>query len=370
MNFIPKIFQKKTYTPTTWQAAVGMASASGAVVTADNAMQISTVYSCVRLLADSIGQLPMVLYRRTNEGRERAADHSLYKLLHTKPNGYQTSQEFYETIIISLLLRGNAYAHIIRGADGRLLALNPIGADSVTYELKGGRRVYSITNAAGRLKQYDANKIFHITSTGGLSVIACARETLGLAKTQETFGAANFKNGARPAGVLEVPGALDAPGRKALREAWNKSHQGAERTGSTAVLENGMKFTPVAINSNDAQWLESRRYSREDIAALFSVPVFKIGGMENATYSNIESQSRDFVTYSLMHWLRRIESCIMRDLIDDEQLYCEFLVAGLLRGDIKTRYDSYAIGLDKQFLTIDEVRAFENLNKLQGQTLD
>lgn len=349
----------------------GGASASGVNVTPETAMRCATVFACVRVLAESVGQLPLIVYRRQKGGgKTRASGHPLYPLLHDAPNEYQTSLEFREMMMGHLALRGNAYAIVTRSTAGEVLGLYPMHPDSVEVnQLSDWSLAYTVRRASGGgTDTYPQREVLHLkgmTADGimGLSPIAYAREAIGLAIATEQHGSRLFRNGARPGGVLKHPGKLSEEASKRLVASWQEAHTG-ENAFKAALLEEGMDWTQLGMTSEDSQFLETRKFQRSEIAGLFRVPAHKINDLDRATFTNIEHQGLEFVTDTLLPWLRRWEQAIQRLFtpVDRPWCYAEFLVDGLLRGDMASRYAAYATGIQNGILSPDEVRDRENMN--------
>ena len=346
----------------------GGASASGIVVTPQTAMQAGTVYSCVNVLAQSISMLPCKIYQSNNGNISIASEHPVYKLFSEQPNDWQTPLEFFEMLVASLCLRGNAYAYINRTDSGRIVELLPLHPDMVRVEMGSGFRLsYSITMPDGTFKNLIPGEIFHIrgmTLNGwlGISPIAYARESIGLALATEKFGSQIFRNGAKMGGVLEYPGKLTKESYDRIKQTFDEASSG-ENAHKTAILEEGMKFAKISMTADDSQFLETRKYQRSEIAAIFRVPPHMIGDLERATFSNIEQQSLGFITYTLMPWLTRFEQAIKRDLLlpkERSQLHVKFNVAALLRGDAAARSTYYHNGIQDGWMTRNEARSTES----------
>ena len=344
-------------------------SASGVVVSPQTAMQSAAVYSSVKVLAESIGMLPLNLYRKeANNARTLLSDHPLHVLCHDQPNEWMTSVEFWEMMVISLNLRGNAYAYINRNRSGQVVELLPLQPDMVQVEMSTDFRLeYRVSMPDGAFKRLSVGEIFHIrglTLNGwlGISPIAYARESIGLALATERFGGQLFKNGAKMGGVLEHPGKLSKESYERIKTSFDEAHSG-DNAHKTALLEEGMKFARISLSANDSQFLETRKYQRSEIAAIFRVPPHMIGDLERATFSNIEQQSLEFVNYSLMPWLVRIEKAIKRDLMtpaERQTMTAKFNVSGLLRGDASARSALYHNGILDGWMTRNEARAAES----------
>lgn len=354
---------------------IGSDTAAKVDINHDNAMQIEAVFACVRLLSETIASLPCILYERTSDKeKRRAVDHPLYSLLHDTPNSAMTSYEFREVAQSHLELRGNFYAQIERSNGGRPIALYPLPADKVRVENTGWNVVYHISTTRGTVP-VRAEDIFHLKflpgtqGLVGLDPIAACRESLALTYAAREFGATFFGNGATFGGTLEHPGKISAEAQKRLTETLEKRHQGVDRAHKLAVLEEGMKYAQIGVPPENAQFLETRRFQVTDIARIFRVPPHMIGDLDRATFSNVEQQAIDFVVHSIRPRLVRWEQALNRALLSETErgrYYFEFLVDGLLRGDILARYQAYQIGINTGFLNRNEVRTIENLNPADG----
>lgn len=356
-------------------------STAGKLVTERSAMQITAVYACVRILAEAVAGLPIHLYRYTDSGgKEKALDHSLYFLLHDEPNAEMTSFIFRETLMTHLLLWGNAYAQIIRNGKGEVMGLYPLMPNRMTVDRdeKGNLYYqYQMQDSDGLKKSGTVNlkpkDVLHIPGLGfdglvGYSPIAMAKNAIGLSIATEEYGAKFFANGAAPSGVLEYPGVLKNPER--VRENWNAVYGGSGNNGKVAVLEEGMKYTPISISPNEAQFLETRKFQIDEIARIFRIPPHMIGDLEKSSFSNIEQQSLEFVKYTLEPWLIRWEQSIMRALLSKEekqQYFVKFNVDGLLRGDYQSRMQGYSVGIQNGFMSPNDVRELENMDLIPDE---
>lgn len=347
-------------------------SASGRTVTPMTAMQSVAVFACVRVLADAIGTLPLITYRRLRpRGKERDTANPLYTVLHDLPNPEMTSTELRETIVGHLALRGNAYLEVVRDSGGRVRELWPLRPDKMTVERPRANGPLTYTyNLQGQDKPIPAERICHLRGLSGdgvhgYSPIGMAREAIGLARAAEEYGARWFSGGARPSGILAVQGKLSQEAADRLRDSWNTAHAGLDHAQRVAVLEEGVSWQSISIPPEDAQFIETRKFQTIEIARLFRVPPHLIQDLERATFTNIEHQSLDFVVHTLRPWLVRIEQAFQRDLFGvPSESFCEFLVDGLLRGDLASRYQAYSIGKQNGFLSADDIREIENMNPL------
>lgn len=355
--------------------AGGVASPAGVDVTPASAMRYATVYACVRLIAESIAQLPVHLYERRADGtKRRVTEHPLSTILASRPNGWQTGFEYFEGCLTSLCLRGNHYAYKVRSG-GRLDELVPLlpGAVTVTQDRDLGLR-YQVRLDGGGFEEFDQAEIHHVrglTLDGytGISPISWQRNTIGLGVAAENHGGYLFKNGAMPAGVLSHPGSLSDEAYARIKRSWAETH-GGEKKGGTAVLEEGLTYAPITMSNEDAQYLEVRQFQRTEICSIFRVPPHMIGDLTKSSFSNITQQSLEMVKYTFLPWCRRIEAAINRDLLEPRELerglYVEFLLSGLERADIETRYKVYTSGIASGVLSANECRAKENMNPRPG----
>ena len=357
-------------------------STSGKAVTERSAMQMTAVYSCVRILAEAIAGLPLHLYTyKEDGGKEKAIDHPLYLLLHDEPNPEMSSFVFRETLMTHLLLWGNAYAQIIRNGKGEVVALYPLMPNRMTVDRDSSCQLfysYQMNNSdaptmkAGTviLKPSD---VLHIPGLGfdglvGYSPIAMAKNAIGLAIATEEYGAKFFANGATPGGLLEYPGTVKDPDR--VRESWNKGFSGSQNAGKVAILEEGMKYTPISIAPEQAQFLETRKFQINEIARIFRVPPHMIGDLEKSSFSNIEQQSLEFVKYTLDPWVVRWEQSLSRALFTPEekkQYFFKFNVEGLLRGDYQSRMNGYATARQNGWMSANDIRELENLDRIPAE---
>lgn len=354
-----------------WQAP---SVTSGVSLNENSALTYSAVWAAVSLLAGDIASLPLILYKRLPDGgRERFTSHPLYRLLHDEPNPEMASMPFRECLTAHLLTWGNAYAEIERDAAGRPVALWPLTPDRVApLRTPAGTLTYRVSNPTGTDTFLRPADVLHVPGLGydgtvGYSVVAKARESLGLGLAAERFGASFYGNGATFGGVLAHPGKLSDVALKHLRESIESRHQGVDKAHRFLMLEEGMSYTSLGIPPEDSQFLETRQFQVEEVARWFSVPPHKIGYLKYATYSNIEHQGIDYLTSSLRRWLVRWEQEINRKLIaasERRQQYVEHLTDAILRGDIQSRYAAYAIARQWGWMSVNDIRERENMNPL------
>ena len=353
---------------------------AGKAVTERSAMQMTAVYSCVRILAEAVAGLPLHFYRYKDDGsKEKAIDSNLYHLLHDEPNPEMSSFVFRETLMTHLLLWGNAYAQIIRNGKGEVIALYPLMPNKMSVDRdENGKLYYTYQRSQDEGKEagtvtLSTRDVLHIPGLGfdglvGYSPIAMAKNAIGLAIATEEYGAKFFANGAAPSGVLEHPGTIKDPAR--LRENWNSTFGGSANSGKVAVLEEGMKYTPISISPEQAQFLETRKFQINEIARIFRVPPHMVGDREKSSCSNIEQQSLEFVKYTLDPWIIRWEQSLNRALlnVDEKKTYFfKFNVEGLLRGDYQSRMNGYAIARQNGWMSANDIRELENLDKISAE---
>lgn len=333
----------------------------------DGAYRIAAVLAAVRVIAEGVAALPLKVYHRLPNGdKEPFPDHPLYRVLHDQPNGWQTSFEFRETLQAHLCLRGNAYASI-GTYGGEVVSLMPLDPDRMRIEgRKNGGFVYVYARHDGGTTRYDRDEILHIrglSSDGyyGLSPLQYMRQTLSLTSQLQDHADSLFKNGARPGVVFETDQPMRVNVAKALKEEWDRTHAGTANTGKTAIMPFGLKAKTIGMTNEDAQFLESRKFQVSEIARFFRVPPHLIGDLEKATFSNIEQQALEFVTYTLRPWLTRWEQAIKRDLITDRDVFVEFQTLDLLRGDAASRAQFYKELSYLGAMSVNDIRRAENM---------
>lgn len=357
-------------------------STAGKAVNERSAMQMTAVYSCVRILSEAIAGLPLHLYMYTEDGNKvKAVEHPLYRLLHDEPNPEMSSFVFRETLMTHLLLWGNAYAQIIRNGKGEVIGLYPLMPNKMTVDRDtSGKLYYSYQRSNEEAIQSKDSKVIlkpsdvlHIPGLGfdglvGYSPIAMAKNAIGMAIACEEYGAKFFSNGAAPGGVLEHPGTIKDPQR--IRDSWQSTFGGSGNANKIAVLEEGMKFTPIGIAPEQAQFLETRKFQIDEIARIFRVPPHMVGDLDKSSFSNIEQQSLEFVKYTLDPWVVRWEQSIARSLLTPEEkktYFAKFNLDGLLRGDYQSRMQGYAIGRQNGWMSANDIRELENLDLIPDE---
>ncbi|QXO42235.1 phage portal protein [Morganella morganii] len=357
-----------------WQEWSGTSS-SGKVVTADKAMQLSAVWSCVRLLSESISTLPLKIYKSQSDGsRALAKDHPVYRLLCKQPNAEMTPSRFMLMVVASVCLRGNGFIEK-RYIGSRLVALHPLlPQNMVVKRSKSGTLEYEYTDPLTQTKRpIPLKSMMHIRGFGmdgicGMIPVQLGRDVIGSAMAVEESAAKIFENGLQSSGFLSAEMALDSDQRERIRK-YIQQFVGSKNAGKIMVLEGGMKYNNVTMNPEAAQMLESRTFSIEEICRWFRVPPFMVGHMDKQSSwaSSVEGMNMQFLTNTLRPLLINIEQEISRCLLnDDDDFYAEFSVEGLLRADSAGRSAYYTTSLQNGWMSRNDVRRLENLPPIDG----
>lgn len=379
MNWFSKLWEKRGATVTSRDPYLAeklgfRANAAGQFVSPETATGVPAVHACIQLIAETVASLPLAPYRRTEDGGQIVdSAHPLYRVLHDQANQVQTAMEFREQLAASCLLTGNGYA--LKELDGRgavtqLLPLHPSTVNPV--KLMNGRIRYEVTPESGGTERYTQDEVLHLRYRSkdgftGLSPITIARETIGISLAQQEFESNFYKNGAAISGALKHPNTLTDDQAKNIRESFERTHSGAGNAFKMLVLEEGMEFQSMSMSQQDAQFVESKRLTLEDIARIYRVPPPAIGILDRATYSNITEQSRSLVMHTLRPWLVRIEQAMNASLLTTDGRRTHFIehnAEGLLRGTQKDRYDAYQVGREWGWLNVNEIRRLENMGNI------
>ncbi len=349
-----------------WQARADIEKASGHAV----------AHRCIQLVAEQLASVPLKVYRKTDDGgRVAASEHALYPVLQESFSPFLTAFEGREWMNVSALMYGNAYARIERNGRSQIIGLHPIPAPSVTVErLSSGRLRYKVALPNGGTSIYTQDEILHVryrTVDGvlGLSPIQIASAAFGLALSQQDQAGAAAENAFRPAGALVFPEKLSGTGKDSAISRFKERFVGQLKANEVMILDGGAKFETFQFSAKDSEFLESRKLSNLDICRVYGVPPSSVGITDNATYSNIGEESRALVTRVLAPWAKRMESVYNATLLSPEARkthYVEHDLSGLLRGDLASRYAAYKIGREAGFLSVDEIRGFENMSKVPG----
>jgi HK97 family phage portal protein len=359
-------------------AGFGWATATGLTVSPQKALELTAVWACVRVISETVGDLPLVFYRRLpGGGKERAVDHPYYGLLHDSPNPEQTAQDFRETLTAHVATWGNGFAEMELNNDGSVRYFWPLLPNMMEVRRINGQLVYIYSLPAtmgGGRKALSAERIFHLHGLGfdgtvGYSPIKMMRQAIALGLATEEYGAAFFGNGSNFSVVLKHPRTLSPEASKRIADSWSSAHEGLSNAHRAAIIEEGMEVEKIGIPPDDAQFLQTRQFQIEEICRIYRMPPHMIQHLLHATYSNIEHQGLEFVGQTIRPWLVRWEQGLkQRMLLEKErkQYFCEHLVDALLRGDIQTRYQAYGVGRQNGWLSANDIRSFENMNPIEG----
>lgn len=352
----------------------GNQSYSGVNVTEDKAIRVAAVFSCIRVLSSTMAALPLHLQISEGEDTKKAKDHPLYELLHILPNEEMVAFNHRQMIMSAICLRGTSYNEYARDGRGQVREIVPLMGDmQVSRNAQTERLIYEHFDGH-KNKVITADKMWRITGytdngITGKTPLGIARDTIGNAIASSQFGGNLFKNGTKLSGILSVVQKLNKEQRKEVIDGWNESYQGISNTGKTGLLHNGATFTPMSMTANDAQFIETMKFQRSEIAGIFGVPPHMIGDLDKATFSNIEHQGISYVIHSCMPHLVNFEQSVYRDLLtpSERKIYqAKFNVDGLLRGDSKSRADFYKALFNMGALEIDDIRKLENMNPVEG----
>ncbi len=378
--FFPAMFKNANSTPVTTPAELAELAGltydtyTGKRVSSQRAMRLTAVFGCIRVLAESIGMLPCNIYKTTDKGKEKAVNERLYKLLSLKPNDYMTPQEFWELLVVCLCLRGNFYAYKVK-ALGEVVELLPLDPGCVQPKLNSQwQPVYQVTFPDGSTDVLGQDEIWHVrilTLDGlvGLNPIAYAREAVSLGLATEEHGSRLFSNGAVTSGVLQTEQTLTDDAYARLRRDFEERHTGLSNAHRPMILEMGLEWKAMGLNAEDSQFLETRKFQLEEICRIYRVPMHMVQNTDRATFSNIESLGIGFINYSLVPYLTRIEQRINIGLIRESKqgtYYAKFNAGALLRGDMKSRFDSYATAINWGMYSPNDCLELEDRNPRPG----
>ncbi len=355
---------------------VGANSTAGVPVDSDRMLTISAVWACARLISETIATLPLSMYENTSAGKRVAGQHPLHFVIHTQPNTDSTAAVFWEAVVAAMLLRGNAHVERLL-VGGRLVGLHFLDPRRLAITRMGdGTKRYRYTEDNGTQREIPRDRIwripgFSLDGKHGVSVVRYGANVMGAALAADTAASSTFANGLMPRVWFKYPKVLSPQQREEARENTIGRLAGAINAGKPAILENEMEVGTVGINPDDAQLLESRAFSVEEVCRWFRVPPFMVGHSEKSTSwgTGIEQQMIGFLTFTLGPWLRRIEQAIVKDLLppaERARYYPKFAVEGLLRADSAGRAAFYAAMVNNGVLTRDEVRELEDREPMGG----
>lgn len=351
----------------------------GADVTPQTALRIRTVFSCVKVIAEAVGQLPLHVYRRTDvRRRERLADHPIAKLL-KRPNRLMSHITFFEQQTAQMCLWGASYANRVYDVrTDETIALYPWKSSGVSCEAVKTTDERGYPSLAKQFTyngtQFNDEQVVHVPlmTLDGLTAMSPIRQNsmaISVADEQQNFSRQFYRNGVKLSGALEHPSRLSPEAADRLRANWSSVYAGSSNAGKVAILEEGMKFNSLAMPLQDAQFIETAKFSREEIAAIYRVPPHMIGHMDRATFSNIEHQSLEFAVYTLTPYLVKWESELANALFsptEAETHYLRFNLDALLRGDLKSRYEAYAIARQWGWLSSNDILDLEERNPIDN----
>lgn len=362
-----------------WRGLIGSAgsTSTGVRVTPESALALPVIQNCVTLLAESLAQLPLELYERQAGGqRQVAVDHPLYEVLRYQPNPFQTPYDRVELSQMSAGLRGNSYAYIDRGDDGQVRELWPLDTDKVTV-LKGPDLLpyYRVAGVPDPLPMRLVHHVRWHSHNGyvGLSPMQLHADSVGLALAVRQFTGKSFANGATLSGVIERPKEVaaikDQASIDSIVDQWGAKYSGPDNAKKVALLQEGMTFKPVSMTNVDADLAALLKLSAVDGARIYKIPLPMVNDLDKANYNTIEQLLIQFVVFALLPWAKRHEQAMMRDFLldgDRKRYFIEFNLSGLMRGDQKSRYESYAIGRQWGWLSVNDIRRLENLPPVAG----
>lgn len=344
-------------------------------ISPQTAMYLTTVFACTRVIAETISSISIDVYEYEGDGKKKSKDHPLYNLLKYSPNSNITSVMWREMMAIALNTRGNHYTQIIRNHNRVITSFYPLRTDSMTVQqTKSGKLVYTYDTGSKKI-QLPQSEILHIRGLPGddgftgLSPIEYNKKSIQLGATTQEFGINFFDKGANASGAFSTDSELSDEAYNRLKDGIKENYAGMQNSGKPMLLEGGLKFERISIPNNDAQFLETRKYQKEEIASIFRVPMHMINSLENATFSNIEHQSLEFVKFTIMPWVKRIEQEMNAQLLtatERTKYVIKFNMDTLLRGDFKTRMEGLEIMFRNGWINTNEVRGLENMNPVDG----
>lgn len=349
-----------------------MPSKTGIIINSKNAMEVTAVFACVRLLAENIASLPLSLFQRTDTGSVKATGLPLYGVLHDVPNPETDSFQFWQAFLANLLIFGRGYAEVVRNGAGQIVQLWNITTPFVqvrrnkdTQELE-----YWVTPSGQESFTLRKDQIlrvdwFSMDALNTFRPLNLARNAIGLSEAAEEYASDYFKNGANVSGIVEYPEGMDEDEATRFRKSVREKYAGLSNTARIMFLEQGSKFTKIANSPAASQMLDTRKFQVEEVARFYNVPLHMIGDLDHATFSNIEQMSLNFVIYTLRPYLVRIERAISAQLLTPDErltLYPKFSVEGLLRGDYLSRMQGYQAARNGGWMSANEIRQLEDMD--------
>ena len=359
-----------------WYQSFSAGTATGKDVNEETAMNVGAFYAGVRLIAETLGMLPVHMYRWVTgrNGKEKALEHPLQILVHDKPNTYQDSMQWREMMTAHAIMWGGGYSEKVYAPNGldinELLPLHPARME-VKQSPVDNQLLFDFTKGDGTKKRYMQDEIFYLKGFGygvtGISLLTAMRESLGLSIAAEESGARFFSNALTPSGVFTHPGQMGPEAQKNFLAGINRKMAGVEKHHQAMVLEEGMTWNQIGMSNKDSQFLESRKFQVTDVAHWLRLPPHMLADLERSTFSNIETQDLEFVKFAMLPWVKRWEFGFHGQLVRAKQTYfAEFNLEMLLRADIETRMKAYQVGIQIGILSRNEVRELENRNPYVG----
>lgn len=355
------------------QSGTSIFGGNSNAITPQTAMQMTTVFACNRVIAETLSSISLDVFRNISNGKEKAIDFSLYNLLKHQPHSSLTSVTWREMMVRDLNTRGNHYSQIIRNGIGEITSIYPLYVDKMeVIRIANGEKrfVYDKKNILS------SKEVLHIPGLPsedgltGLSPIEYNKRAIQLGDTTQEFGINFFDKGANASGAFSTDGSLSEEAYDRLKLDLSSNYAGMQNSGKPMLLEGGLKFERISITNNDAQFLETRKYQKEEIASIFRVPMHMINSLENATFSNIEHLSLEFVKFTMLPWIRRIEEAFHSSLLtasEQTEYSIKFNVDTLLRGDFQTRTEGYRTLWNIGAINQNEIRELENMNTIGAE---
>jgi len=341
-------------------------------VTSEQAMRMNTVYSCIKVLSDTMATLPCHLYRETTAGTEMHKAAPLHDLIRNNPNEYQTGAEFFAYVMVNLCLNGNFYGYVNRTSSGKVVEILPLKSENVTVlQDQQYNILYKITFDNGKEDVLGPSEILHIRGMSldgltGISPITYNANSIGAGMDARDYAANVFTNDATPRGILHTDGILDDDSFENIKASWNAGHQGVANSHKVAILEQGLKFQPISLSPNDVQLLDARKYTRSEICAMYRVPPHMIGDLDRATFSNIEHQDLAFYKATMLPYIMQIEARLNKALLNVNTQHFKFDVSNLLRTDMATRVETYNTLIAAGVMNPNEARQERGYNPREG----
>lgn len=361
----PRVAATGTSTEATTYPLAGTGSS-----TADLALSSSAWWACCRLISQSVSALPGHIFAESGDGKAKAFDHPYYRLLTKQPNLLMSYTQWIQTTVLHLMIYGNAFTKPVL-FDGSVMALYPLDPERMTVEvLPTGTVRYTYTDRNGKPDIFTSADVLHfrvfsLDGLIGLSPLDYQRMVIDAADASSLYALGAFRAGGRPSGVLEYPGMLKEEQVKDIRASWNSVHGGIN-SGNVAVLANGVKYAPVSVPLQQMEWIAHQKLTALQIAMIFGVPPHLIGAADKPTYASVEQQSVEFRQFTVQPLVTSMERTIENALLEPPFIY-RINLAGFERGDIKTRYTAYATARQWGWMSANDIRELEDLNRIGEQ---